>query len=173
MKKKPVRYKLEFKSKDEKLTIDEALLVHKVEVISVQSGEGKVKDEDDKNTTTYKSNKLALRSAGDYGYKPTTSALAKFIQGWEFYDFQPDHIRTNPNRFSPITQDIQESLKLNPYGVNVPDILWGWHENTSEDFRYVSEALVLCQVAFDSIVSWVEGIFPVGAVPCGCPHPSF
>ena len=33
-------------------------------------------------------------------------------------------------------------------------------------------ALVLCQVEFDSIVSWVEGIFPVGAVPCGCPHPS-
>ncbi|MCE2416101.1 hypothetical protein J4G07_19130 [Candidatus Poribacteria bacterium] len=26
-----------------------------------------------------------------------------------------------------------------------------------------------CQVEFDSIVSWVEGIFPVGAVPCGCP----
>ena len=37
----------------------------------------------------------------------------------------------------------------------------------------IAEALVLCQVAFDSIVSWVEGIFPVGAVPCGCPHPSF
>ena len=37
----------------------------------------------------------------------------------------------------------------------------------------VLSALVLCQVEFDSIVSWVEGIFPVGAVPCGCPHPSF
>ena len=55
--------------------------------------------------------------------------------------FTPGHIQTNPNRFSPITQDIQESLKLNPYGVNVPDILWDWHENTPEDFRYVSEAL--------------------------------
>ena len=142
VKKKPVRYKLEFKSKDEKLTIDEALLVHKVEVISVQSGEGKVKDEDDKNTTTYKSNKLALRSAGDYGYKPTTSALAKFIQGWEFYDFQPDHIRTNSNRFSPITKGIQELLKLNRYGVNVPDILWDWHQNTREDFDYVNDSLV-------------------------------
>ena len=141
VKEKPVRYKLEFKAKGEKLSIDEELLVNRVKVISVQSGEGKVKDEDGKNTTTYKSNKLALRSAGDYGNKPITSVLTEFMQGWEFYDFQPDHIRTNSNRFSPITKDIREPLKLNRYGVNIPDILWNWYEDTSEDFRYVSEAL--------------------------------
>ena len=138
---KPVRYKLEFKAKDEKLSIDEELLVNSVKVISVQSGEGKVTDEDGKNTTTYKSNKLALRSAGDYGNKPITSVLTEFMQEWEFYDFQPDHIRTNPNKFSPITKDIRESLRLNRYGVNIPDILWNWSEDTAEDFRYVSEAL--------------------------------
>ena len=38
----------------------------------------------------YRSNKLALRSAGDYGDKPVTSALTEFIQSWEFYDFQPE-----------------------------------------------------------------------------------
>ena len=143
VKEKPVRYTLEFRAKNKNISIDEELSVNGIKVISVQGGEGKVKDEEDEDSknTTYKSNKLALRSAGDYGYKPTTSALAEFIQGWEFYDFQPGHIQTNPNRFSPITQDIQESLKLNPYGVNVPDILWDWHQNTPEDFRYVSEAL--------------------------------
>ena len=51
--------------------------LNNVNVISVQSGEGKVKDENDKNITTYKSNKLALRSAGDYGDKPVTSALTE------------------------------------------------------------------------------------------------
>lgn len=141
VKEKPVRYKLEFRDKNKNISIDEELSVSGIKVISVRGGEGKVKDEDGKNITTYKSNKLALRSAGDYGNKPTTSALAEFIQGWESYDFQPVHIQANPNRFSPITQDIQESLKLNPYGVNVPDILWDWHEKTPEDFRYVSEAL--------------------------------
>lgn len=144
VKEKPVRYKLEFRTKDENVSIDEELSVNGIKIISVQDGEGTVKDEEDKdskNTTTYKSNKLALRSAGDYGNKPATSALAEFIQGWELYDFQPDHIRANPNRFSPITQDIQESLKLNRYGVNVPDILWDWYEKTPEDFQYVSEAL--------------------------------
>ena len=141
VKEKPVRYKLGFRDKNKNISIDEELSVNGIKVISVQGGEGKVKDEDSKNTTIYKSNKLALRSAGDYGNKPTTSALAAFIQGWEFYNFQPEHIQTNPNRFSPITQDIQESLKLHPYGVNVPNILWDWYEKTPEDFRYVSEAL--------------------------------
>jgi predicted ATPase len=141
VKQKPVQYKLEFKSKDEKLTIDEELLVHGVEVISVQGGKGEVRDENGKNATKYTSNKLALRSAGDYGNKPVTSALAEFIQGWEFYDFQPDHIRINSDRSSSDTKDIRKSLKLNPYGGNVPDILGDWYENLPEDFRYVSEAL--------------------------------
>ena len=140
VKEQPVLYKLEFKVKDETLSIDEKLLVNDVKVISVQGGEGKIKDEDGKNTTTYKSNKLALRSAGDYGNKPVTRALTAFIQGWEFYDFRPDYIRTTSNEF-PIEKDIQESLKLNRYGVNVPDILWNWYENTPENFRYVSDSL--------------------------------
>lgn len=139
--KKPAQYTLVFKGKDENLSVDEELLVNDVKVISIQDGEGQVQDENGKNVTTYKSNKLALRSAGDYGNKPTTSTLAEFIQDWEFYDFQPDHIRTNSNRFSSITNDIQESLKLNPYGVNVPDILWDWYENTPENFRYISDSL--------------------------------
>ncbi len=141
VKEKPAQYKLEFKTKDENLSIDEELLINTIKVISIQNGKGQVQDEDGKKSTKYRSNKLALRSAGYYGHKPITSALTEYIQGWEFYDFQPDHIRTNPNKFSPITKDIRESLKLNPYGVNVPDILWDWYEDTPEDFRYVSEAL--------------------------------
>ena len=32
------------------------------------------------NETPYKSNKLALKSAGDYGNKPITSILTEFIK---------------------------------------------------------------------------------------------
>ena len=142
VKEKPAQYTLVFKAKGENLSVDEELLVNDVGVISVQNGEGKVKDEDDKNITTYKSNKLALRSAGDYGHKPVTSALTEFIQGWEFYDLQPDYMRTNADRSASGTKDTRESLKLNRYGVNVPDILWDWHQNTREDFRYVNNSLV-------------------------------
>ena len=141
VKEKPAQYRLVFKTNGENLSVDEELLVNNVNVISVQSGEGGVKDEDGGNTTTYKSNRFALRSAGDYGNKPITSALAEFIQGWEFYDFQPDYMRTNADRSSSGTKDTRESLKLNRYGANVPDILWNWHENIPEDFRHVSETL--------------------------------
>ena len=141
VKKKLAQYTLMFKANGENLSIDEELWVNSVKVISIQNGKGRVWDEDGKKETKYTSNKLALRSAGDYGHKPVTSALTEYIQGWEFYDLQPDHIRTNSNKFSPITKDIRESLKLNPYGVNVTDILWDWYEDTPENFRYVSEAL--------------------------------
>ena len=142
VKEKPVRYKLEFRTKNKNISIDEELSVNGIKVISVQGGEGKVKDEEGKNITTYKSNKLALRSAGDYGHKPVTSALTEFIQGWEFYDLQPDYMRTNADRSASGTKDTRESLKLNRYGVNVPDILWDWYQNTPEDFGYVNDSLV-------------------------------
>ena len=142
VKEKPAQYTLVFKAKGENLSVDEELLVNKINVISVQNGEGKVKDEEGKNITTYKSNKLALRSAGDYGHKPVTSALTEFIQGWEFYDLQPDYMRTNADRSASGTKDTRESLKLNRYGVNVPDILWDWYQNTPEDFGYVNDSLV-------------------------------
>ncbi len=142
VKEKPAKYKLKFKTKGENLSVDEELLVNDVKVISIQNGKGEVKDEKDGNITTYESNKLALRSAGDYGHKPITSALTEFIQGWEFYDFEPNYMRTNADRTFSGTNDIREPLKLNPYGVNVPDILWDWHENMPEDFRYIGDSLV-------------------------------
>ena len=85
----PAVYKLDLKGEHSNLLVDEELRVEDVNVISIQNGQGKVKDEDSKNETTYNSNKLALRSAGDYGNKPVTSVLTEFIKGWEFYDFQP------------------------------------------------------------------------------------
>lgn len=138
----PAQYTLVFKAKDENLSIDEELLVNAIKVISIQNGKGRVWDEDSKYATKYTSNKLALRSAGDYGHKPVTSALTKFIQGWEFYDLQPDYMRTNADISASDTKDTRESLKLNRYGVNVPDILWDWYQNTPEDFGYVNDSLV-------------------------------
>lgn len=141
VKEKLAQYTLVFKTKGENLSVDEELLVNSVKVISIQNGEGQVRDEDGKNATKYTSNKLALRSAGDYGHKPVTSALTEFIQGWEFYDFEPNYMRTNSDRSSSVKKEILDSRKLDSYGTGVPDILGDWYENSPEDFRYVSEAL--------------------------------
>ena len=141
VKKKLAQYTLMFKANGENLSIDEALSVNSVKVISIQNGEGQVQDENGNNTTKYTSDKLALRSAGDYGHKPITNGLTKFIQGWEFYNFEPDSMRVNSERSSSFTKGILASPKLDRYGAGVSNILGDWYENSPEDFRYVSEAL--------------------------------
>ena len=73
-----------------------------------------VQDEDGSNHTNYKSNKLALQSAGDYGNKPITRALTEFIKGWEFYDFQPGHMRGSVARLTEILTGRSEGLSESP-----------------------------------------------------------
>ena len=105
------------------------------------------------NETKYKSNKLALKSAGDYGNKPITSALTEFIKGWGFYDFRPDLIRQDFEKF--------------PFdaGSRFSTLLSHWHENDQERFRNVSESLEAstniridqCAIDGDSQLCLLEG----------------
>ena len=124
----PTVYELGLKSTDENPFATEELLVNGVKVISIQSGEGMVRDENGRNAIRYRSNKLALRSAGDYGDKPITNALMDFIKGWEVYDFRPDRIR----------QDL-EKFPFDPDGI----AFWmsHWHKNDPDRFNNVSESL--------------------------------
>ena len=134
-------YHLELKANPNFSFLDEQLLVNDVNVISIQSGQGIVQDEQGKNETTYNSNKLALGSAGDYGNKPITRALTEFIKEWEFYDFSPNFIRGNLSSFSPAEKEIREFPKLDTYGIDLPKILWNWHKNSPESFRNISDAI--------------------------------
>ena len=137
-------YELEFKADVNNPFVAEELSVEGVKVISIEGGKGEVQDENGKNKTTYTSNKLALKSAGDYGNKPITSILTKFIKGWEFYDFQPEFIRSHLATFSPVTKDVRESPKLDSYGFRLAEVLSDWHANMPECFRNVSESLAAC-----------------------------
>ena len=77
------------------------------------------------------------------------------------------------NRFEFILSDIVIAEISIGDRIQAADRLQAIEDLTVVDALDLERALVLRQVEFDSIVSWVEGIFPVGAVPCGCPHPSF
>ena len=72
-------------------------------------GKGRFGDENGKNKTAYTSNKLALKSAGDYGNKPITRDLSQFIMGWKFYNFQPQHMG---GRFSRLAEAIFDQIPL-------------------------------------------------------------
>ena len=139
-------YELELIAEADNPVVAEELLVGSVKVILIQHGQGEVQDEDGKNRTPYKSNKLALKSAGNYGNKPITSVLTEFIRGWEFYDFQPNLMRRHLERSSFIRDNIpasesRESPKLDDDGSTLSALLSYWHENTPERFQSVSESL--------------------------------
>ena len=136
----PALYQIQLKAKADNPVIDEELLVNSTKVISIQNGQGKVMDEDGENETPYKSNKLALKSAGDYGNKPITSNLTEFIREWEFYDFRPEYMRNHLETFPFIIEKLRESPKLDD-GSKLPALLSYWHKNTPERFHSVSDSL--------------------------------
>ncbi len=144
----PTRYKLMLKSGKEELSVDEELSINQVEVISIRSGEGIVRDEDDQNKTTYKSNKLALKSASDYGKKPITGDLTGFLKGWEFYDFSPESMRRALSKIGKaIFDEFKESqgtLQLDDDGSTLSSLLSYWHEQEPERFMNVSDSLSDC-----------------------------
>ena len=138
-------YHLVLKAEADNPFAAEELSVGDVQVISIKNGEGVVQDENEENRTDYKSNKLALRSAGDYGNKPVTSALTEFIRNWEFYDFQPDRMRRGVLRLEEIIlgefKKLHTSPKLDDDGSTLSPLLSHWHENAPERFHSVSKSL--------------------------------
>ena len=170
----PTVYELALKAETDNRFVAEELWVNDGKVISIKSGEGVVRDEDGKNRTKYKSNKLALKSAGDYGNKPITSALTEFIKGWEFYNFQPERIRGHLSRFPLVivkkvmsgkSKALRESPKLDDDGSTLSELLSYWHKNTPKLFHSVSESLAAstnlridqCAIDGDSQLCLLEG----------------
>ena len=141
----PAEYEVELTADLDNRLASERLSVDDVEVISIQSGQGNVWDENGQNKTTYKSRKLALKSAGDYGEKPITSLLTEFVRGWEFYDFQPRIMRGRVTRIDQITlsesKESRGSPQLDDDGSMLSELLLYWYENDKERFESVSESL--------------------------------
>lgn len=141
----PTVYELGLRVDADSRFVTENLSVKNVEVISVQNGEGVVRDEDGRNKTSYRSNKLAVKSAGDYGNKPITNLLTKFITGWVFYDFRPEYMRRGLSKSETIIWDefteSHESIKLDIRGTTLSALHLNWHKNNRERFESVSESL--------------------------------
>ena len=141
----PTFYELGLKAEVDNRYFAEKLSVKGIQVISIKNGQGVVRDEDGGNETKYKSNKLALGSAGNYGNKPITSALAEFIKDWEFYDFQPGDMRRDLPRLKALllgeSKELSESPKLNDDGSTLSALLSYWYENDEERFARVSGSL--------------------------------
>ncbi len=87
-----------------------------------------------------------MKSAGDYGHKPVTSALTEFIQDWEFYDFQPDNMRGGSfvARMIRSKVDLPTEPGLDEDGKALRIVLSYWSKNYKERFQAVNEGLENC-----------------------------
>lgn len=127
----------------------EELSVNGVKVISTLDGKLALRDENDTNQTSFKSNLLALATAGDCGVRPVTNALAEFIKRWDFHDFEPKFMPSDLHRQTPeiierkILGRYQKTIAFPSFGHPsfMSDILIHWHHNDTERFIRVSEAL--------------------------------
>ena len=123
--------------------VEEGLLVNDVNVISTLNGQFILRDENGKNETIYKPNTLALKAAGDYGFKPITSALAEFIKGWQFHYFEPKFKRgqllrpiSKMDRF-PDSENVRSGTNLS----SLSSLLLDWYDNDVERFNKVNQSL--------------------------------
>ncbi len=148
VKKRPTEYKLVLSPGDDNPSVDEDLWVNDVHVISIQNGKGVIQEEDSTNQTKYKSNKLALESAGNYGNKPVTNALAEFIKGWIVFDILPARLRGHYATYKELLFGNSKSLRDSPLrGDNrwtLSNILSDWYENDRELFDAISKSLAAC-----------------------------
>jgi predicted ATPase len=135
-------YKVEIVDNPQNIIAVENLKVNKVNVISINNGEGKVTDEDGNNELIYIGVNLALKSAGNYGKKPITNALAKFIADWNIYDFDINRMLGDPkNKISFKKKVYSEIPYLNWSGNNIKDILSYFAEFDKERFDAINQSL--------------------------------
>jgi len=138
----------------------EELSVQDINILSIRSGKGQICDEDGTNHISYKSNKLALQSAGSYGNKPITSKLTAFIKNWDFLDFEPEGglryliglEQKEYNEFLKFDDELSALSKvLWPthgyglgrnllYGYTLSWLLSYWHKNAPERSHNVNES---------------------------------
>lgn len=141
--KKKASYEVEVQPRTETRIFKEELIVGKVKVISVEKGKGQVKDENNQNPVSFRSStKLALSSAGDYGDKPITNAITEFIQYWEFYNFDPNFMRSADD-VPPDSVYLDTSLIafIDADGSWLREILANWYQNDRERFDQINEAI--------------------------------
>ena len=148
-KKKTAEYTVSASLEEGKLSYSrEELVIGKHKVIEAKNGDGTVRDEKGRNPQIYqsKAGNLALKSAGDFGYRPFTAKLAEFIRNWDFYDLDPDVMRGSSMLVigDNIVMNRENIPSLGSTGREIQDVLQYWAENDREKFELVSQELDDC-----------------------------
>ncbi|MDX2256055.1 MAG: ATP-binding protein [Pseudanabaenaceae cyanobacterium bins.39] len=124
----------------------ENLTISKTKVINISKGKGEVRDENNKGRQPYQStpDTVALSSTGSFGVKPVTKNVSNFIKQWEFYDLDPDVIKSYETRgFKNETRD--NLIRLDSFGHQLQGLLQHWASDSNDQlFKDVSDEIQQC-----------------------------
>ena len=121
---------LEREVEENLVILSENLKIGETQIISVIRGEGEVRDEDNRGgKQIYRAtpDTIALSSTGSFGIKPITLSVAEFIKHWEFYDLDPESMRSYGKFMasrSPTFADNPNILDI--YGYQLKGLLQRW-----------------------------------------------
>jgi predicted ATPase len=128
------------------IIVSENLTISKTKVIAISKGEGEVRDENNKGKQLYRStpDTVALSSTGSFGIKPVTKNVADFIKQWEFYDLDPDFIKSYETRgFKNETSD--NPMRLDSFGRQLQGLLQHWASDSDDQlFKEVAAEIHQC-----------------------------
>ena len=160
MERSQIGYDLVLKTDGDNLLFDEELSVNDLKIISILDQKYEVLIEDDRNETTNTSKKITVKPFGAHEENPSVNSmvLREFIKAWEFYDFQPGHMRDRPPGldpeelypYSPPNEQIsmlslgseQTAEQSNMwFHMRLREVLSSWYKSDRERFDRVSESL--------------------------------
>ncbi|MDE0012246.1 MAG: ATP-binding protein [Candidatus Poribacteria bacterium] len=153
-------YDLVLKIDTDKLLFDEELSVNDIKISSVLNQKYEARTEDEKNEGTNTSEKITLKSLDSHKERSpiSNSVLREFIKTWEFYDFQPGHMRDRPPGLDPeylkmsvapnkqisilsLSSEQMTEISNTRFHIGIQAVLSSWYKDDRERFDRVSESL--------------------------------
>ena len=153
-------YDLVLKTDVDKLLFDEELSVNDLKIISILNQKYEMSVGSDKDETKNISEKVTLKPLNPHEEKSpiSSSVLREYIKTWEFYDFQPGHMRDRPPGLDP--EELDASSPINKrisilslsseqmaeisntrFHMGIQELLSSWYKDDRKRFDCVSDSL--------------------------------
>lgn len=155
-----ITHDLVLKVETDQLLFDEELSINDIKILSILNQKYEARIESDKNEKTNTLEKTTLKFLDPHKEKSpiSNSVLREFINTWEFYDFQPGHMRDRPPGLDPeylrisvppnkeisllsLSSEQMAEISNTRFHIGIQAILSSWSENDRERFDRVSKSL--------------------------------
>ena len=153
-------YDLVLKTDVDKLLFDEELSVNDLKITSILNQKYEISVGNNKDETENISEKVTLKPLSRHEEKSPISngVLREYIKTWEFYDFQPGHMRDRPPGLDP--EELDASSPINKrisilslsseqmaeisntrFHMGIQELLSSWYKDDRERFDRISDSL--------------------------------